>query len=474
VFGQDNWKISPRLTLELGARYDYEFLPSPSANLTGPTGSYVPFPGVTNHPSDKNNVGVRIGFADDVFGDGKTVLRGGYGIFYGRITNGVLLNTLLNTGSPNGQYTSQFKPATAGAPVFPNIVQAASGTVAAPGVYYLGPHLQNPQVHEYDLVLQQEIGRGTIFSMSYLGALGRELPNFLDLNLDPTTVVPVTITVSDTSGKGPLPNGAQYVVPTYTKYGNKGLFGSVATNFQNITEVVSNVNSTYNALVAEVQNRSIHNLQFDFNFTWAHALDFAQNATTTTSANSWYDPYSNARANYGNSNYNVPTRFVGYALYTFPVIHSSAWYTYASNGWSIDTSFQAQSGLPYTTGVSGFNSNDAILGDWNGAGGTTAIPGIGLNTNRQPRKIVDDMRVQKQFTFAEKYNLQLLANVFNIANHQNIDGVGATAYKLSSGAAGNLGVATFQPATFAVPTSSNNSGFLYTPRQIEIGARFVF
>jgi hypothetical protein len=474
LFGQDNWKITPRLTLELGLRYDYEFLPSPSSSLTSATGPFSPFPGVTNHPSDKNNLGVRLGFADDLFGTGKTVVRGGYGMYYGRITNGVLLNVLLNTGSPNGQYTSVFKPATAGAPVFPNIVQSASGTVAAPGVYYLGPHLQNPMVHEYDLMVQQAVGRGTIFSVSYLGALGRELPNFLDLNLDPSTVVPVTITVSDSSGTGPLPNGTQYVVPTYTKYGNTALFGSVATNFQNITEVVSNVNSSYNGLVAEVQNRSIHNLQFDFNYTWSHALDFAQSATTTNSANSWYDPYSNARANYGNSNYNVPNRFVGYALYTFPSIHSTAWYTYASNGWSIDTSFQAQSGLPYTTGVSGFNSNDAIAGDWNGAGGITAIPGVGLNTNRQPRKIVDDIRVQKEFSFEGKYNLQLLANVFNIANHQNIDGVGTTAYKLSSGAAGNLGIATFQPTTFAVPTSSNNSGFLYTPREIEIAARFSF
>jgi hypothetical protein len=477
-FAQDNWRVSPTLTLELGVRYDYESLPSPSAALNTPVSNaagttiFTPFTGSTNHPSDKNNVGVRIGFSKDLYGDGKTVLRGGYGMFYGRITNGILLNTLLNSGSPNGQFVTTFKPAASNVPLFPNLLSA--GPVPTPGAYYLAPNLQNPMVHEYDLVLQQQLGKGTVFSVSYLGALGRELTNFVDNNLDPTSVTNNTITVvaGPNGSYGPLANhGLSFVVPTYTRYGNQALFGANATKFQNITEVKSNVNSNYNAFVAEIQNRSIRNLQFDFNYTWSHSLDFAQNATSTVAANDWYDPYSNPRANYGNSAFNVPNRFVGYALYTLPKLHSHSWYTYATNGWSVDTSFQMQNGLPYSAGTSGY-SGGGIATDWNGAGGQAIIPQLGINTYQQPRKIVDDLRVQKEFTFHEKYNLQLFANVFNLANHQNIDGIGTTAYKLSG--SGTAATATFQSATWQVPTSSNNSGFLYTPREIEIAAKFSF
>jgi hypothetical protein len=107
---------------------------------------------------------------------------------------------------------------------------------------------------------------------------------------------------------------------------------------------------------------------------------------------------------------------------------------------------------------------------------------IGPNTGRYPRHIVDYARVQKQFTFHESrpYQLQLIANVFNIANHQNIDGLGTTAYKLTSSGTTNLATYQGQGAsdpsanTFQIPTSSNNSGFLYTPREIEISARLVF
>src|SRR5208337_5248167 len=128
-FGEDHWKLNPRLTLDLGLRYDYEALPAPYSALTAASGSFTPYlastnglcaaytgPGtcpalaaaanISNHPSEKTNFGPRIGIAYDPFGDGKSTVRLGYGLYFGRVTNGLLLNNLLNTGSPLGQYVS--------------------------------------------------------------------------------------------------------------------------------------------------------------------------------------------------------------------------------------------------------------------------------------------------------------------------------------------------------------------------------
>jgi outer membrane receptor protein involved in Fe transport len=477
VFAQDNWKFSPRLTLELGLRYDYEAIPSPVASLTTATGSFVPYNGITNQPSDKNNFGPRVGFAYDAYGSGKTVVRGGFGMYYGRVTNGNIEEILLNTGSPNGQYTITYKPNTANAPTFPNIVSTTGTSTAAPNSYFFSKNLQNPLVYEYNLAVQQQLGHSTVFQASFLGALGRDLPNFLNLNLNPATVN-TTITVADPTGKGPLgPAGTSFSVPTYVGYGNSALFGTAASHFQSITEFTSNINSNYNALVFEVENHSLHLIQFDANYTWSHALDYAQNALTQGSALNWYDPYGNARVNYGNSNYNVPNRFVGYALVNIPNAHINRWANYLTNDWSLSNSFQMQNGLPYSLIVSGY-AGGAILSDWNGASGATFIPEVGRNTYKYPRKIIDDLRVQKQIPIHNSVNLQLIANVFNLANHQNIDGISNTGYKLTSTGA-TTGTATFQggqsgTTAFGSVTSSNNSGFLLTPRQIEVAARLTF
>ena len=483
AFAQDNWKIKPRLTLELGLRWDYEALPPADPNLTTATGSFVPYPQLLNNPSDKKNFGPRIGFSYDLFGQGQTVIRGGYGVYYGRINNGELLNIRFNTGSPNGQYNTQWKVTTAGYPVFPNIIGGGGTAAATPTSNFLAANLRNPEVQEYDLELQQAVGKGTFFALSYLGSLGRLLPNFLDVNLNPTQTF-INVTVADnpncasTNTCGPLgPNGTVIQnVGQFSSYGNTNLFGSVAKNFQAIMEMTSNINSNYNAMVAEVLNHSLKSVQFDVNYTWSHALDFGQNANTTTLAgNNWYDPYNNPRLNYGDSSWNTPNRFTAYALYNLPNLHTNSFVKYLTNDWNIDDSFQMSNGLPYTVGVSSFFSA-GILSDWNGSSGSTMIPMIGPNTKRYPRHEVDDARLQKSIDFGEGRNLELMCNVFNVANHQNVDGLGTTAYKLSGTTATFQGQGTSNPSnnTYQIPTSSNNSGFLFTPRQVEIAAKFVF
>jgi hypothetical protein len=487
IFAQDNWKATPRLTLELGLRWDYEALPPPFANLTSAMTqsgiTFVPYASLFNTPSDKLNFGPRVGFSWDVYGGGNTVLRGGYGIYYGRITNGNIMQVRTGTGSPLGQINPLWHPNSSGAAVYPNYLSGNSNTIK-PTSYFFSPNLRDPQVQEFDLMLQQEVGKGTVFQLSYLGALGRELPNYLDVNLNPASIVNDTITISDASGLGPLgPTGTTYPgIPTYTAYGNltnpslnNSAGTSVAGDYQSITEMVSNINSNYNAMVAEILNRSLKSIQFDASYTWSHALDYSQNTITQGSTNAWYDPYGNARTNYGNSTYDIPNRFVAYVLYNFPNLPTNSFAKYIINNWSLDDSFQMQNGRPWTAGVSGYTTN-GIVSDWNGSGGSSVIPEIGINTMRYPRDIVDDVRLQKAITFAGGRSLQLILNAFNVANHQNyMSYVSTTAYTLKGYTATYQGQPS--PSTnsgFGVLSNSNNSSWLYTPRQVEIAARLNF
>jgi hypothetical protein len=493
-FVQDDWKVSPRLTLNLGLRWDKETLPGPNSNMTTATGSFVPYVGLLNNPSDNRAFGPRIGFAYDLLGKGNTVLRGGWGMYYGRITNGNLETMRFDTGSPNGQFTELWEPKSSysGTPVYPNILGPTGGsTSGVPNSYFMAPNLKMPEVQEFDLSLQQAVGKGTVVEVSYLGAMGRELPNFLDVNLNPTTTTDTFTVTDDSNGVGPLgANGATITVPVYTGYGNTNNpqlnavngSGSAASDFGEVGEFVSNVNSNYNALVAEVLNRSWKSLQFDASYTWSHALDFGQAETTEGAYNSWYDPYGEYSANYGNSTYDIPSRFVAYALYNLPSIHSNNPLKWVANGWSVNDSFQMQDGLPFTAGVDGYPENGK-LSDLNGASGGTQIPQIGVNTYRYPRAIVDDARVQKNFAFERGYNLELSLDAYNLANHQNVTGYEATyLYYLQGGPStapttGSLeynGVNGQGNQSFMVPDAANNSGFLYTPRELEIVARFNF
>src|SRR5437899_2008057 len=176
-FAEDSWRILPRLTLNLGLRYEYEMLPSPILPNSG-------VPQTQSFPSDKNNLAPRIGFAWDVLGDGKTAVRGGYGIYYVRVLNSTIYNALTSTGVPGSQFSFFFSPLPPpNVPTsFPQILTTQPPPSSGLGIVFFDKNFQLPQVHETDLTVEREIARNTVVSISYLGSFGRSLPDFVDIN----------------------------------------------------------------------------------------------------------------------------------------------------------------------------------------------------------------------------------------------------------------------------------------------------
>ncbi|WP_419804850.1 carboxypeptidase regulatory-like domain-containing protein [Terriglobus sp.] len=506
-FVQDDWKIAPRLTLNLGARYDFEAIPSPFASLN----NAAAVPQTAGHPDDKNNISPRVGFAWDPYGAGKTVLRGGFGFYYGRIANSVLLSALTNTGSSNGAYNISYTNSSANRPVFGQQVNPATVTASSGGnVVYLDNHFQNPVTYQADLTVQQDLGRNNVLSLAYLGSFGRELPNFINVNQNPNRYYTETYTVQPSSAGSTNCNilacGSQiqtrvYAGRQYAVAGTAPALGSIGVNpsYGAVTQLISNINSSYHALSFDITNRSLHWATFDANYTWAHALDFSQSSFTGTAVNSWLDPFGNQRLNYGTSSYDVHQRVVGWAIFNIPgVKNDHGALAYLTNGWSVKPLIQAQSGLPYSATVSGSTPNqctnntatntaspfcDGTLAPTSatntGLLGTsqTYIPQIGRNTFRYPRIVNIDARLQKDFRVAEGKTFSLYIESFNLANHQNVTGVNAGAFTIASPAASagaSNGTANLTSTTNFGTVSNTNSNYAFSPRQFQIAGRFTF
>ena len=493
VFVQDDWKLTPRLTLNLGARYDYESIPGQQANLV--VASFAPS---ANTISDKNNISPRVGFAWDPYGLGKTVVRGGFGMYYGRIPNVDILGARFASGSPNGQLSYNIpSPTAAGAPLLPKL--PASFTGQTPDIQYIDSHLQNPYTEQFDLAVQQNLGWDTVFSVSYLGALGRELPNSLNLNLNPANAYTVNYTVlpGTTGTCGALTCGTVIPVKVYGQR-RQGSSASVNLNpaYGAVYAGLSNVNSNYHAATVEVTKRAGKYISTDINYTWSHALDYNQSSVTAFNTNNFFDPYGNARANYGNSYLNVTHRAVGWAILNLPGTKGIHFLDAATNGWSIKPALQVQSGLPYSAVVNGTTAPaqcavagclQAVNGGLSGLQTTGApvayIPALGRNTYNYPKDLVIDLRIQKDFKLTERFNLQFIGEAFNVANFQNITSVVTTAYNVASTSTATAasGTLTYQPLTTTAAGNSGfgaansvNSNFAYSPRNIQAGARLFF
>jgi len=489
-FVQDDWKITPRLTINLGVRYDYEALPAPYTKAVA-----TDVPQELNHPSDKNNIAPRLGFAFDPFGLGKTVVRGGFGLYYGRIPNAVLLNTYVNTGNVAGggqasvtAYNgTDLDPVTPGVQAihFPQTLNTrpAGGLLS---VQYLDARLQNPYTEQIDLSVQQDLGHRNVLSVAYLGSLGRELPNYINANLDPTKFYTATFTTAcnGTICNG-IPAGTTFTQRVYSSRYSASGSNTLNKAYNAITDVLGNANSNYNALSVDITNRQWKLITFDANYTWAHALDYNVAQFTASGTNNYLDPFANGHSNYGNSNINIRHRAVGWAIVNIPGLQGTGPLTLLTNGWSIKPLVQVQSGLPYSYAVSTgsplqqaagtcsgpLGVNDCLQPYSSGIAGTgvsSYIPFFGRNTLTQPRDIVVDTRLQKDFRVREGISVQILAEGFNILNHRNITGVNTGAFSLAN----NVLTAT---TNFGTPSSSGvNGNYAYQVRQFQFGSRIIF
>ncbi|MBA2379600.1 MAG: TonB-dependent receptor [Blastocatellia bacterium] len=446
-FIQDDIQVTPNLTLNFGMRYEYQQLPEPQ--IPNPLE-----PRTANFPSDKNNFGPRIGFALS-FGDrNENVVRAGYGIFYGRIINSTISNAITNTGSVEGQRQVSLLPNNPAAPLYPNVLTAPPGVGGASDIVVFNQNMQNPLIHQADVIFERQIGRNMVISWTGMMSYGRYLPTFIDRNLNPANAS-TTFTFN-----GGIFAGQTLTLPRYSG-------PRPNTNFGRITEITGEVSSEYFGSVVQFNRRLTDGLQFQTSYTYSKAKDNGQLSQTFTTANAPLDPY-NLNADYGTSNFDIPHRFVASLVYAprrvFGLGGDDAFGRAIFGGWTIAPIFTAQSGSPYSATVSGNAPGGTSFGIL-GAGGFSRLPNLERNAFRAPSIYTMDLRISRRFRFTERMNLEFLAEGFNIFNRNNITGVNSRAYLIS-------GTNLNADANFGVPTAGGNS--IFRERQIQFATRFQF
>ncbi|HLJ46891.1 MAG TPA: TonB-dependent receptor [Bryobacteraceae bacterium] len=484
AFFEDTWKVTPKLTLNLGVRYDLQLIPQPAKpNVATPLTTLY----TSTINIDKNNFAPRIGLAWSL-GKG-TVLRAGYGMFYAKTSN----STFYATRVENGVFQQTFNCNTTTCPAltFPNLpFTPPGGAPIAPFSGALTPQVTpftlsaatattrgqvpdwvNPLVHEGEVNFERAIPGSMTASISYVFSRALRLPMFVDTNLQPATATKaydITNTAGATQSTVTEPFYTTRIDPT----------GSILTGF-------SDVNSWYNSMVLSLRRPMSHGLEFMVNYTLAKATDGGQvpgQFGTFNGTDSAFDP-KNRKLEYARSDLDQRHRFVGNVVWAPPYAKklSNTAMRLLLDGWNFSTIVVASTGQAVTGVINGFPSGGPDGGltgglvNNSGTGTGGRAPGV-RNSFTGPGYKDVDFRIGRQFAIAERYRLSFVGEAFNLFNFTNIYTVNNTEYNYSAAGSGvcaghTNGCLVANPAFFAPLTSNNN---LSGARQLQISARFTF
>jgi len=483
AYVQDTWRVRPGLTVSAGVRYEYELLPFPQ-RPNGSLDAVFGQRGATSvFPEDRNNFGPRVGISWTPFGAKHGVVRAGYGLFYGRLPGATVRSALVNTALASSATHVRITPKTiTGCPQVANqgfgyacayltTPPAAVATTTSAMVFDRGFRL--PAVQQGSLSVEREVTAGVVGSATYLLNLDRQLPNSVDMNIAPASATE-TFQVQGGPEIPGVRDGETFALPVYAQ--------RVDANFGPVTDITSNANASYNALVLSVRRRSVAGLEFRASWTWSKTIDFGQNSGATPRTNGQLDPF-NLQYDKGLSALNFPHKFVASAVWQPRLATDRHWLRVATNGWRIAPLFTERSGRPYSFNIYGGNRLTGGRQSINGSGGAVYLPTVGRNTLRLPDATNLDLRVSRTLRVAERVRVQAVAEIFNVANHVNYSGVMQRAFLVGTADSRGVIPLTFQDAATVATEGLNVRPFgTFTEassgeareRQVQLGVRVEF
>jgi len=373
------------------------------------------------------------------------VVRGGYGIFYGR-TPAIMLGTAT---SQNGIQVINVTFTGAAMPVYPARFSSLPTGVntPAPNIYFFEPNYKSPYTEQWSFGVEYQLAKDTSVTIGYLGVKGTHLQRTRDINLLP----PVPIAIHDGSGNG-------FVFLRFP--------GRRFTNFGRISEFESSADSIYNGLTISVNRRFSKGLQFLASYTFSKVIDDAPDGTSVVPFNGGDDGKMvqnplNPSADRAVGVTNLRNRLVLSGIWdpgTYAGRISNSLVRSMLTGWSLSAILSAQSGSPYSAMAGADLNNDSNRF-------TDRAPGIGRNTFTGPNFISLDPRITREFRFREYARLKLIAEGFNILNRANFNNVRTTLYNVTG---------TFPNQSLTLAPGFGQPQGTFDPRILQLAAKIIF